>query len=77
MKKLKELDTKQYLIVVLITYLSTFVLLGELGFRSYLIETYSKFVEFMVFLVIYVVMFIVFAHAIDWVWKTLKIKKNK
>lgn len=77
MKKLKELDTIQYLIVVLITYLFTFVLLGSLGVRSYLIETYSKFVEFIVFLVIYVVVFIGFAYFIDWLWKTLKIEKKK
>ncbi len=77
MNKLKELDTQQYLIVVLITYLSTFVLLGSLGVRAYLIETYSKFVEFIVFLIIYVIVFIGFAYIIDWVWKALKIEKKK
>ena len=77
MNKLKELDTKQYLFVVLLSYLLTFGLLGALGVREYLINNYSRFVDFVVFLLIYVGAFVGLAYFVDWLWKVLKIEKIK
>lgn len=77
MNKLKELDTKQYLFVVLLSYLLTFGLLGALGVREYLITNYSRFVDFVVFLLIYVGTFVGLAYFADWLWKVLKIEKIK
>ena len=75
MNKLKELDTKQYLLVVLLSYLLTFGLLGALGVREYLITNYSRLVDFVVFLLIYVGTFVGLAYFVDWLWKALNIKK--
>lgn len=76
MNKLKELDTRQYLLVVLLSYLLTFGLLGALGVREYLITNYSRLVDFVVFLLIYVGAFIGLAYFVDWLWKALKIEKK-
>jgi len=77
MNKLKELDTRQYLIVVLLSYLLTFGLLGALGVREYLITNYSRFVDFIVFLMLYVGTFVGLAYFVDWLWEALNIKKIK
>lgn len=77
MNKLKELDTRQYLIVVLLSYLLTFGLLGSLGVREYLITNYSRFVDFVVFLMLYVGTFVGLAYFVDWLWEALNIKKIK
>lgn len=77
MNKLKELDTKQYLLVVLLSYLLTFGLLGSLGVREYLITNYSRLVDFVVFLLLYVGTFVGLAYFVDWLWKALNIEKKK
>ncbi|NCC78832.1 MAG: hypothetical protein EOM07_04430 [Clostridia bacterium] len=74
--KLKGLDQVQYLLVVLLSYLLTFGLLGSLGVRDYLISTYSRLVDFVVFLLIYLAVFLLLAYVVDWLWKVLKIRKK-
>jgi hypothetical protein len=76
MNKLKGLDQVQYLLVVLLSYLLTFGLLGSLGVREYLISTYSRMVDFVVFLLIYLAVFLLLAYFVDWLWKVLKIRKK-
>lgn len=77
MKKLAGLDKIQYLLVVLASYLLTFGLLGSLGVRDYLIENYSRAVDFVVFLLIYIISFFGFAYIVDWLWIRLGIEKRK
>lgn len=76
MNKLKGLDQVQYLLVVLLSYLLTFGLLGSLGVRDYLISTYSRLVDFVVFLLIFLAVFLLLAYVVDWLWKVLKIRKK-
>jgi len=76
MNKLKGLDQVQYLLVVLLSYLLIFGLLGSLGVREYLISTYSRMVDFVVFLLIYLAVFLLLAYFVDWLWKVLKIRKK-
>lgn len=76
MDKLKGLDTVQYLLAVLLSYLVTFGLLGSLGVRDYLIENYSRLVDFLAFLFFYIAAFVLFAYMVDWLWKVLKIQKK-
>ena len=76
-KKLKELDSLQYLLVVFLSYLFTFGLLGSLGVREYIITNYSRMLDFIVFLLIYVGSFVGFAYLIDWIWKKFNIQRKK
>ena len=76
MDKLKGLDTVQYLVVVLLSYLLTFGLLGSLGVREYLITNYSRMLDFVVFLLIYLIAFAALAYFVDWLWSVLKIRKK-
>lgn len=63
--------------MVLASYLLTFGLFGSLGLRDYLIENYSRLVDFVVFLLLYIIAFFGFVYFIDWLWRKLGIENKK